>query len=135
MFWICLVVLIVTIIFKKKWIAISGFAIDVICLIDCAVSISKAFTVESTEGAEALGEAIGMAMFGPLLVVIVLVIAGLTIAEACLISKYGKKIRVVYNNPSGVTTTVFLKSKKDYNNFLDNYIPQGYQIISAEEVK
>lgn len=87
------IILALTFIIKRKWQAIVGFVIDVLILGITIPDVVDMFNMSSIEdGAEQLGYAIGLSMFGPIIIMLMLAMIGIGIAQAFTIKKYGKKL-------------------------------------------
>ena len=80
------VILIFTILIKRKGFAVVGFIVD-LYLDYC--ELSAMFELFSKP--ETAGEAIGHMIVLPITLVLLFAVIGLTIAQTCQISKYGRK--------------------------------------------
>lgn len=86
------VILALTYIIKRKWQAITGFVLDVLILGITIPDVIDLFnTPETADGMESLGYAIGLSMFGPMIIMLMLAMIAIGIAQAFTIKKYGKK--------------------------------------------
>lgn len=87
------IILALTFIIKRKWQAIAGFVTDVLILGLTIPDVINLFDTSAVEdGAEQLGYAIGLSMFGPMIIMLLLAMIGIGIAQAFTIKKYGKKV-------------------------------------------
>ena len=86
-------VLILTHIIKRKWQSIVGLVIDLVLLATTVPDVIDLFNVpETAEAGEQLGYAIGLSMFGPMVIILLIAMIGISIAQAATLKKYSKKI-------------------------------------------
>lgn len=132
-------ILILTYVIKRKWQSITGLVIDLLILAITIPDVIDIFNVPETEEAgETLGYAIGLSMFGPIIVVLFVSMIAIAIVQATTIKKYKSKVvtmmDVLYESPEGKQYHT-QSTKEGYSNFINNAVNSGYKIIHTYEVK
>lgn len=139
-------ILILTHVIKRKWQAITGLVLDLIILALTIPDVLNLFNTPETEsGAEALGYAIGLSMFGPMILILLIAMIGIGIAQAATLKKYSntvnkqvtipsQKIMVTYIDPNGANGIQTFLNPEAYQNFINNFVPRGYKILHVYNV-
>lgn len=124
-----LIILLITCLTKKRWIAIAGFIFDLIIAVD-TISVGLSI-IDSASTLVAI-------VYSPYIVFTIVLMIGSVIVTIIQGTKIKKNvitmIDVLYESPEGKQYhTQF--TREGYSNFINNAIIGGYKIIHTYEVK
>ena len=87
---IMLFILILSLLIKRKWFSITGAVVDGILVLSQLFNVSNIFSNVPSDGNEAVGYMIGLSMYGPMVLILLVLMAAILIGQIVLVNKYNK---------------------------------------------
>ena len=83
-------VLILSLIIKRKWFSVAGSVFDGLLVLYHLINVGDIFYNVPSDGGAAVGYMIGLSMYGPIVLILLVLMVAILIGQIVLINKYNK---------------------------------------------